>query len=86
MKFPLSFTCSYDPFGIISELRTKQKTTPYVHTQRPEIERYMNQTEWEVNTLQEEEEQHVSMTTSNTITPQRQAEKRSRNEDSPSVT
>jgi hypothetical protein len=86
MKFPLRFTWSYDPFGIISELRTKQKTTPYVHTQRPEIEKYMNQAEWEENTLQEEEEQPMSMTTSQTITPQRKAEKISRNEDSPSVT
>ena len=32
MKFPLSFIWSYDPFGIIYELRTKQNTTPYVHT------------------------------------------------------
>jgi hypothetical protein len=42
MKFPMSFTWSYDPFFIIYELRTKHKTTPYVHTQRPEIERCMN--------------------------------------------
>jgi hypothetical protein len=69
MKFPVIFTWSYDPFGIISELRTKQKTTPYVHTQRAYIERYMNPAEWEVNTLQEAEEQYVSMTISQTITP-----------------
>jgi hypothetical protein len=56
MKFPLSLTWSYDPFGIIFELRIKQKNTPYVHTQRPEVERYMNQVEWEENTLQEQEE------------------------------
>jgi hypothetical protein len=86
MKFPLSFTWSYDPFGIISELRTKQKTTPYVHTQRPEVERYMNQDEWEENTLQEPEEQPISITTSQTTTPQKKAEKRSRKEVSPSVT
>jgi hypothetical protein len=66
MKFPLSFTWSYDPFGIISELRTKQKTTPYVHTQRPEVERYTNQAEWEENTLQEPEEKPISVTTSQT--------------------
>jgi hypothetical protein len=42
MKFPLIFTWSYDPFGIIFELRTKQKTTSYVHTQSPKVERYMN--------------------------------------------
>ena len=57
-----------------------------MHTQRPEIEKYMNQAEWEENTLQEAEEQPFSMTTSQTITPQRQEEKISRNEDSPSVT
>lgn len=38
MRFSLSFTWAYDPFGIIFELRIKQKTTPYVHTQRPEID------------------------------------------------
>jgi hypothetical protein len=32
MEFPLRFTWSYEPFGIISELRNKQNTTPYVHT------------------------------------------------------
>ena len=40
MNFPLSFTWSYDPFGVISKLRVEQKTTPYVHTQRPKIEKY----------------------------------------------
>jgi hypothetical protein len=86
MRFPLSFTWAYDPFGIISELRTKQKRTPYVHTQRPEVERYMNQAEWQENTLQEPEEQPISVTTSQTNTPQKKAEKRSRKEVSPSVT
>jgi len=86
MEFHLRFTWSYDPFGIISELRTKHKTTPYVHTQRPYIEKYMNQAQWEENTLQEEKEKHVSMTISQTITPHKQAEKIPRNEDSPSVT
>ena len=71
MKFHLRFTWSYDPFGIIYELRTKHKTTPYVHTQRLGIEKYMNQAEWEEKTLQEEEEKPMSMTTSQTITPQR---------------
>jgi hypothetical protein len=39
MIFTLRFTWSYDPFGIISESRNKHKTIPYVHTQRPEIEK-----------------------------------------------
>jgi len=43
MNFPLSFTWSYDPFGLISKLRIEQKTTSYVHTQRPKIKKYMNQ-------------------------------------------
>jgi hypothetical protein len=46
----------------------------------------MNQAEWAENTLQEEEEQLFSVTTSHTTTPQKQVEKISRNEDSPSVT
>jgi hypothetical protein len=69
MKFPLSFTWSYDPFGIIYELRTKKNTTPYVNTQRPEVEGYMNQAEWEENTLQEAEEKPISITTPQTTTP-----------------
>jgi len=42
MNFPLSFTWSYDPFGVVSKLRVEQKENPYVNTQRPEIENYMN--------------------------------------------
>lgn len=37
MNFKLSFTWSYDPFGIISKLSVEQKTTPYTHTPKPEI-------------------------------------------------
>ena len=43
MKFKLSFTWSYDPLGIISRMRVEHKTTPYVHTTRPEIKQYVNQ-------------------------------------------
>ena len=50
-KFILSFTWSYDPLGIISKLRVENKTTPYTHTQRPAIERYMNQLTCVENTL-----------------------------------
>lgn len=42
MNFKLSFTWSYDPFGIISALRIQLKYTPYNHTPRPELEKYMN--------------------------------------------
>lgn len=51
MNFPLNFTWSYDPFGMISKLRIEQKTTPYVHTQSPKIEKYMTKYEWEENNL-----------------------------------
>ena len=61
MKFPLSFTWSYDPFGMISKLRVEQKTSPYDHTQKPKIEKYMNQVEWEENTLQEAKEQLLQL-------------------------
>ena len=53
MKFKLSFTWSYDPWGIISKLRVENKTNPYVHTSRLEIEKYVNQSKWVENTLQE---------------------------------
>ena len=43
MQFSLNFTWSYDPLGTISKLRVKNKSTPYIHTHKPEIERYMNQ-------------------------------------------
>lgn len=46
MNFNLSFTWSYDPLVVISKLRVEQKTTPYTHTPRPEIEQFMNQDEW----------------------------------------
>ena len=37
MQFGLSFTWSYDPLGTISKLRVENKSTPYIHTHRPEI-------------------------------------------------
>jgi hypothetical protein len=47
MKFPTSFIWHYDPYGIISDMRLKNKTGQYVHEPRPEIEKFANQTEWE---------------------------------------
>jgi hypothetical protein len=56
MKFFVSFTWHYDLHGIISEMRIKNKNIPYVHTPRPEIEKFTNQIEWEPNTLVEIEQ------------------------------
>ena len=51
MKLTHNFTWSYDPLGIISKKRVENKSTPYIHTHRPEIEQFMNQIEWTPNTL-----------------------------------
>jgi len=51
MQFNTSFILHYDPSGIIAEMRSKNKSSPYAHTLKPEIEKYVNQTEWEANTL-----------------------------------
>ena len=56
MKFEFSFLLYYDPCGIISEMRVKNKNVPYVHIHMPEIERFTNQTKWELNTLEEIEQ------------------------------
>ena len=42
MNFQPSFTWYYDPFSIISNLRVEFKKTPYNHTLRPVIEKFMN--------------------------------------------
>ena len=60
IKLTHNFTWSYDPLGIISNKRVENKSTPYIHTHRPEIEQFMNQTERATNTLQEAEEQVIS--------------------------
>ena len=85
MQFELSFTWSYDPMGIISKLRVEQKTTPYAHTPRSEIEYYMNQEEWQENTLQEAEEKVFISKTSHTPIPHEKHAKRTRESASPSV-
>jgi hypothetical protein len=86
MSFTQSFTWNYDPFGVISELRVKQRSTPYAHIQKPEVEKYMNQTEWQENTFLETKEQPLPVTASHTNTPQIQTKKRARKEVSPPVT
>jgi len=70
MNFELSFTWSYDPLGVISKLMVEQNATPSAHTPSSEIEQYMNQDEWPENTLQEEEEQVISSTTSQNPIPE----------------
>jgi hypothetical protein len=50
MKFSTSFPWHYDPCGIIAETRLKNIISPYAHVPKPEIEKFMNQTEWEENT------------------------------------
>lgn len=42
----------------------------YIHTQRPKIKKYMNETEWMPNTLQEAEEQVISSSSAQTLRPQ----------------
>jgi hypothetical protein len=68
------------------ETRLRNKISPYAHVPKPEIEKFMNQTEWEVNTLEDSEQQPPSASVSQTITPQVPAEKRTRKDVSSSVT
>jgi hypothetical protein len=86
MKFFMSFPWHYDPCGIISEMRVKNKNIPYVHVSRPEVEKFANQTAWEPNTLIEVEQQDPPATVSQTTTPQVPKEKRPRQDLSPPVT
>jgi hypothetical protein len=51
MKFSTSFIWRYDPSGIIAEMRSKNKISPYAHTLKPKIEKYVNHKELEENTL-----------------------------------
>jgi hypothetical protein len=92
MKFLTSFTLQYDPCGIISEMRVKNKNAPYAHEPRTEIEKFANQTEWEPDTLVDVEptvgmERQVPSTSAPpTTTPQNPKEKRPWQESSSSVT
>jgi hypothetical protein len=61
MNFHASFLSHYHPCGIILEMRFKNKNVPYVHTPKPKIEKFANQTEWELNTLVEIEQQDPSV-------------------------
>jgi hypothetical protein len=67
-------------------MRVKNKNIPYVHTSKPEIEKFTNHTKWEPNTLVETEQQDLSVTISRTTMPQAPKEKRPRKDTSPSIT
>jgi hypothetical protein len=70
MKFNTIFIWRYDPSGIIVEMRSKKKISPYAHTLKLEIEKYVNQTEWETNTLVDTEpHESPSVSFSLTSTP-----------------
>jgi hypothetical protein len=86
MKFFMTFPWHYDPCGIISEMRVKNKNIPYVHESKPEIEKFANQTVWVPDTLIEVEQQVSSTTVPPNTTPQVPKEKRSRQDSSPPVT
>jgi hypothetical protein len=86
MKFFLSFPWHYDPHGIISEMRVKNKNILYVHVSKPEIEKFANQTVWVPDTLVKVEQQVPPTTVPPTTTPQVPKEKRPRQESSPPVT
>jgi len=42
IKFNTSFIWRYEPSGVIAEMRSQNKSSPYAHTLKPEIEKYMN--------------------------------------------
>jgi hypothetical protein len=86
MKFDISFPWHYDPCGVIAEMRFRNKSCPYAHVPKPEIEKFMNQSKWEVNTLEEAEQQSPPAIISQTTTPQVPKEKRPRKDISPSIT
>jgi hypothetical protein len=86
MSFTQSFTWNYDPFGVISNLKVKQKNTHCARIHKPEVEKYMNQTEWQEKTLLETKEQPAPVPASHNNTPQMKTKNRARNEVSPSVT
>jgi hypothetical protein len=86
MKFSTSFVWHYDPHGIISDMRVKNKNAPYVHEPKPEIEKFANQAVWLPDTLLDLEQQGPSTSALPATTPQVLKEKRPRQESSPPVT
>jgi hypothetical protein len=86
MKFFMRFPWHYDPYGIITEMRVKNKNIPYVHEAKPKIEKFSNQTVWVPDTLVEVEQQVPLTTVPPTSTPQVPKEKRPRQESSSPIT
>jgi hypothetical protein len=86
MKFFVTFIWHYDPCRTISEMSIKNKNAPYVHAPKPKIEKFVNQMEWEPNTLVEIEQQDPSVIISQMTTPQVPKEKGPRKDSSPPIT
>lgn len=80
MNLQLSFTWSYDPFGIILALRVQLKATPYNHTPRLELEKFINQEQWSEGTLLEADEQVIITPRENTPVTQSTQHKIAREE------
>jgi hypothetical protein len=57
MKFSVSLFWHYDPCGIIVKTGLRNKISPYNHVPKTGVEKIMNQTEWEENTLLDTEQQ-----------------------------
>lgn len=51
MKFELSFNWHYYPIGKISANKLEQKSAPYIHTLKPNIENFSNREILEDNTF-----------------------------------
>jgi hypothetical protein len=86
MNFSTSFIWRYDLHGIISDMRVKNKNTPYTHEPKPDIEKFANQAVWLPDTLLDLEQQAPSTSALPATTPQVLKEKRPRQESSPPVT
>jgi hypothetical protein len=85
MNFSLIFPWHYDPCGIITETKIKNNISTYAHVPKPEIERFMNHTEWEEKNLLYIEQQPSTSIISHTGNPQVQEEKRPKKHVSPLV-
>jgi hypothetical protein len=85
MKFSINFPWQYDPCGIITEMRLRNKISPYAHVPKQEVDKFMNQTKWEVNILEDAKKQYLPTILSQTTTPQIPKAKRPRKDASPSI-
>ena len=74
------FSWNYDPQGILSKMRVKCKLTSYIHEKKPEIEKYVNQTEWVEKILVDEVKQGDTSHTLQTSNQGEKATKRVREE------